>query len=84
MDEARDRTKEVTFTRTANSFNSTPFTACCGTAALNTDRCPSCNAEILYHDDGLAEVLRRAKGGCLMCFKPLPKKELGEPGTCVC
>ena len=82
--EAVDRSKEVTYTRTDNPFNSTPFTACCSTAAINTDRCPLCNAQITYHDDGLAEVRRLAKGGCLMCFKPLPKKHLGEPGTCCC
>lgn len=79
-----DRSGEVTHTRTDNPFNSTPFTACCGTAAINTDRCPSCNAQITYHNDGLSEVRRLAKGGCLMCFKPLPKKHLGEPGTCCC
>lgn len=82
--EAVDRSDEWTHTRTANPYNSTPFTACCDTAAIGTNRCPSCNARIRYHDDGLSEVRRLAKGGCLMCFKPRPKERFGEPGTCVC
>lgn len=79
-----DRSDEYTHTITANDFNSTPFTACCGSAAIDTDRCPTCNAKIDYHDDGLAERRRWANGGCLMCGKPRPKKKLGEAGTCYC
>lgn len=79
-----DRSDRVTHTRTDSPFNSTPFTACCSVAAIDTDRCPSCNAYIQHHNDGLSEARRLAKGGCLMCFKPRPKKHLGEPGTCCC
>lgn len=81
---AQDRTNQITSTRVDNPFNSTPFTLCCGAAAIGVDRCLTCNAKITHHDDGLAEVRRLAKGGCLMCFKPRPKERFGEPGTCVC
>jgi len=76
-----DRTGSFTSTYTANPFNSTPFTRCCGTAAIGTKNCPSCNAEITYHDDGLAERRRWAKGGCLMCGKP-KGKTLGGKFCC--
>ena len=79
-----DRSNDWTHTHTANPYNSTPFTACCGVAAINTDRCPSCRARIIYHNDGLAERRRWAKGGCLMCGKPRHKAAFGEPGTCCC
>ena len=78
----RDRSSETTTTETANHFNSTPFTRCCGVAAVNTDRCPSCNAQITGHDDGLAEVRRWAKGGCLMCGKP--RGDIRVAGNCCC
>ena len=81
-----DRTGEITSTYTDNPFNSTPFTRCCGTAAIGMNgplkHCPSCNAEITYHDDGLAERRRWAKGGCLMCGKPVGKTLGGK--FCCC
>jgi len=84
MKQPVDRHDAWTHTKTSGPFNSTPFTDCCGTAAINTDRCPTCRAQIRYHDDGLAARRRWANGGCLMCGKPLPKERLGEAGTCTC
>ncbi len=73
------------FTSTAvdNPFNSTPFTVCCRIAAISTDRCPNCGAQITHHDDGLA-ARRREVGpnNCLMCGK-----KRGNPaiaGNCHC
>ena len=85
-DGGTDRTNETTHTRTANPYNSTPFTACCDVASTG-DRCPICNAQILWHDDGLDD--RRREVGplaCLMCGKPRPRKgqPFGSAGTCVC
>ena len=80
-----DRRDEITSTYTANPFNSTPFTRCCGTAAINTDRCPSCQAQITFHDDGLSERRRQVgAGNCLMCGKRRSNQPLGTPGTCCC
>lgn len=81
--EAGSRRNEWTWTHTDNPFNSTPFTRCCGIAAIGTDRCPHCSARIAYHDDGLA-ARRREVGpvNCLMCGK-----RRGNPaisGNCNC
>lgn len=79
----KDRTDETTWTRTDNAFNSTPFTRCCGTAAINTERCPNCNARITFHEDGLAERRRQVgPGSCLMCGKPVGPLEIS--GNCCC
>lgn len=86
-DRRADRSDCYTRTHTAGPFNNTPFTDCCGTAAINCSRCPSCNAEITGHDDGLA-ARRREVGPnhCLMCGKRCLKRgePLGTPGTCCC
>lgn len=85
-DGGRDRTNETTFTRVSGPYNSTRFTQCCGVAALG-GRCPYCNAEIVGHSDPEMDARRRwAKGGCLLCGKPLPSKSqsFGTPGTCIC
>lgn len=77
------RRDERTSTHTANAFNSTPFTVCCGVAAINTGRCPNCEALITHHDDGLAA--RRSEvgpGNCLMCGKSRAKAL--QPGGCCC
>ena len=79
---ATDRSNDWTSTHTANPFNSTPFTKCCGVAAINTDRCPSCKARITHHDDGLAERRRWANGGCLMCGKQ--RGDISIAGNCCC
>lgn len=72
-----------TTTYTANPFNSTPFTQCCGIAAIGTDRCPNCEARIVSHDDGLSERRRQVgPGNCLMCGKK--RGPLGVPGNCCC
>ncbi len=50
-----DRSNETTGTSYANAFNSTPFTHCCGVAALRPDywmkdaevRCPRCKALVV-------------------------------------
>ena len=77
------RRDHFTHTRTANPYNSTPFTACCDIAAINTDRCPHCEALIQWHDDGLAARRRQVgPGNCLMCGQK--RGELGAPGTCCC
>jgi hypothetical protein len=79
----RDRSSELTSTHTANPYNSTPFTQCCGVAAINTDRCPLCKAKITYHDDGLAARRREVgPGNCLMCGKK--RGTLGVQGNCCC
>lgn len=79
----QDRSHQWTSTYTDNPFNSTPFTRCCGTAAIRVGRCPSCNAEIISHDDGLAARRREVgPGNCLMCGK-----RHGDPaiaGNCHC
>ena len=77
-----DRSGYTTTTETVSIYNSTPFTRCCGTAAINVDRCPSCNARITRHDDGLAEIRRLAKGGCLMCGKHVG--DITKRGNCHC
>ena len=72
-----------THTRTANAYNSTPFTDCCGVAAINTSRCPNCEAEITWHDDGLAQRRREVgPGNCLMCGQK--RGPIGIPGNCCC
>lgn len=72
-----------THTHTDNPFNSTPFTRCCGIAAVETDRCQNCEALILWHDDGLAERRREVgPGNCLMCGQK--RGPLGIPGNCCC
>ena len=77
------RKNEWTSTYVDNPFNSTPFTKCCGIAAINTDRCPNCKAVITYHDDGLAARRREVgPGNCLMCGN-----KRGDPaiaGNCNC
>ncbi len=78
-----DRSAHTTRTHVDNPFNSTPFTDCCGVAAVNEPRCPSCNAEITGHADGLAA--RRAAvgpGNCLMCGNP--KGPIEVSGNCHC
>ena len=83
----RDRSDETTSTYTSSPFNSTPFTRCCQTAAIGTDRCPVCKARITHHDDGLAARRREVgPGNCLICAKRRLKKHepLGTPGTCCC
>lgn len=81
--EEGSRRNEWTYTHTDNPFNSTPFTQCCGVAAIGTDRCPNCGARIFYHDDGLAARRREVgAGNCLMCGK-----RRGNPaitGNCHC
>ncbi len=75
-------------THTANAFNSTPFSSCCGAASMDSSgrpakRCARCGGELTHHDDGLAA--RRAQvgpGNCLMCGK-----RRGNPavaGNCHC
>lgn len=77
------RRNEVTHTHVANPFNSTPFTNCCGVAAINESRCPNCEAEILGHDDGLSARRREVgPGNCLMCGKSRSKAL--QPGGCCC
>ena len=62
-----DRSDCHTRTHVDNPFNSTPFTDCCGVAAINESRCPNCNAEIWGHDDGLSARRREVgAGNCLM------------------
>lgn len=74
---------ETTWTYTANPYNSTPFTKCCGIAAIDRERCPNCEALIVRHDDGLSELRRRVgPGNCLMCGKPRAKAL--QPGGCCC
>ena len=81
-----DRSKEMTSTHTANPFNSTPFSRCCGVASME-NRCAHCNALITFHDNGLS--LRRSEVGadnCLMCGekKATASNPLGSRGTCCC
>jgi len=77
------RRHQTTGTHVDNPFNSTPFTNCCGIAAVNEDRCPNCKALITYHNDGLAERRREVgPGNCLMC-----RRKRGNPaiaGNCCC
>lgn len=66
-------------TYTANPFNSTPFSTCCGAASMDHNgrpakECARCGEPMTHHDDGLAA--RRAEVGpygCLMCGKPRNK-----------
>lgn len=81
--ERGSRRHQWTSTYTANPFNSTPFTRCCEIAAVGTNRCPNCEAEIYWHDDGLAARRREVGPGCcLMCGKK--KGPLGIAGNCCC
>lgn len=77
------RAKEYTSTETDNPFNSTPFTRCCGIAAIGEKRCPHCHAQISWHDDGLA-ARRREVGpnNCLMCG--CPRGNISVRGNCCC
>jgi hypothetical protein len=78
-----NRRNETTSTHTDGQFNSTPFTKCCGVAAINVDRCPACEAQIEYHDDGLAARRREVgAGNCLMCGKKRGPIEV--LGNCCC
>ncbi len=80
---AGSRQDQWTRTHTANPYNSTPFTDCCGIAAINEERCPNCKALITGHDDGLAELRRKVgPGNCLMCGKP--RGNIAIPGNCCC
>ena len=78
-----DRYNETTTTYTCSPFNSTPFTRCCGVAAIREDRCPTCRARITSHDDGLAARRREVgPGNCLMCGKR--RGPIGISGNCCC
>jgi len=78
-----DRSAYTTSTHTDNPFNSTPFTVCCGVAAINKDRCPVCKAEITGHDDGLSARRKEVgHGNCLMCGKKRGPIEI--QGNCHC
>ena len=80
---APDRTGETTSTRVDSPYNSTPFTKCCGVAAINESHCPACNAEILGHDDGLSTRRREVGAGCcLMCGRP--RGDIAISGNCCC
>lgn len=77
------RRDQFTRTHTDNPYNSTPFTDCCGTAAINEDRCPNCKAQITGHDDGLAARRREVgAGNCLMCGQR--RGPIGIQGNCCC
>lgn len=81
--EPNSRSDQFTSTHTDNPYNSTPFTNCCGVAAINEERCPQCKALITYHDDGLAELRRKVgPGNCLMCGKKRGPIEI--LGNCCC
>ena len=78
-----DRSAYTTSTHTDNPFNSTPFTVCCGVAAINEDRCPVCKAEITGHDDGLSALRKEVgHGNCLMCGEK--RGPIGIQGNCHC
>ena len=81
--ERDSRRDQFTRTHTDNPYNSTPFTDCCGVAAINEERCPNCKALITGHDDGLAELRRKVgPGNCLMCGKP--RGDINIRGNCCC
>lgn len=88
-----DRSDQITRVEVCSPLNSTPFTKCCGTAAINEDRCPSCNATISnrYNVDDPWLAARRAELAamphtgyrrCLLCSKPVGPT-LGN-GYCCC
>jgi hypothetical protein len=81
--EAGSRRDQHTSTHTSDPFNSTPFTSCCGVAAIGNERCPNCEALILFHDDGLSSRRREVgPGNCLMCGQK--RSDIGILGNCNC
>ena len=78
-----DRSDCHTNTHVSGPHNSTPFTDCCGVAAINTSECPNCHAEIWGHDDGLSARRREVgAGNCLMCARPVG--DISISGNCCC
>lgn len=78
----------MAYTRTANPYNSTPFSSCCGVASMTRSgrpdsKCHGCGEEMTHHDDGLSARRRQVgPGNCLMCGK-----RRGDPavsGNCHC
>lgn len=75
----------MAYTRTVNDFNSTPFSSCCGVAAMDFEgkpakTCPKCGGELEYHNDGVPPT---PVGVCGMCFKPF-KNGPQDEGACNC
>lgn len=66
----------MAITYTANPFNSTPFSSCCGIASMDRNGrpdtvCHGCGGPLSYHDDGLhSRRVEVGSGNCLMCGKP--------------
>ncbi|WP_378619538.1 hypothetical protein [Nitratireductor sp. GCM10026969] len=78
----------MAFTKTANAFNSTPFSSCCGVASMKSggrpdDHCHRCGEPMTHHDDGLGARRREVgAGNCLMCGKR--RGNPAVPGNCHC
>lgn len=78
----------MAYTRTANPYNSTPFSSCCGIASMTSggrpaSHCAKCGEPMTGHDDGLASIRAKTPAGhCLMCGR-----KRGDPaisGNCNC